>query len=266
LTRKIADIRRNYGSAAGLDYNVHLWKSPAFVFFSNPKVACSTTKASLNLAVAAASGQTHAITSMHEVHDRAHNLLLSPGQIGDDLFSGMLDDPRVIKFAFVRDPVSRLCAAYLTKLVPRSNPDIGWVNDIRNKLFDLLRLDHDSTLSFEAFARLCAESETVRELDPHWRLQRREISFDQVPYSFIGNQARWAGDFALVSGRIFGAPVEVFDVRKIFRRSSTARELAASLSGRTRRRIEQAYAADFAMLEEIDSRGLGNEAHLPAAS
>ena len=85
----------------------HLHISPefGFIYVSNPKVACSSTKASLNLEVAARQGIDHRIDSMEQIHSRQHNLLLMPKQMGRKKFEAMLQDPSVLRFSFVRDPV-----------------------------------------------------------------------------------------------------------------------------------------------------------------
>lgn len=98
------------------------------------------------------------------------------------------------------------------------------------------------------------EDEEVRELDPHWRLQRRQICFDVVDYGFIGDHNHFARDFDLIARRIFGAPIEVFDTRTAFNRFTRPSDV--EVTEQIRRDVEVAYAEDYAMLDEIRSRGL----------
>ncbi|WP_325063276.1 sulfotransferase family 2 domain-containing protein [Halovulum marinum] len=242
-----------HGGRPALSRHVHVSAEHGFVYFSNPKVACSSTKASLNLAVAARSGQPLELRSMEQIHDRGHNPLASPRELGWKRFGAMLRDPQVLRFSFVRDPLKRFVSAYLSKLDEAKRG-----SGQSRRLFAHLGWEQGHPLSLQDFAALVRADETVRELDPHWRLQRRQIGFDVVDFGFIGDHAAFARDFELIARRIFGAPVEVFDTRTAFGRFTRPSDV--EVTEQVRRDVAAAYAEDYAMLDEIRARGLGQMA------
>ncbi|MEM8869673.1 MAG: sulfotransferase family 2 domain-containing protein [Pseudomonadota bacterium] len=241
-----------YGSAPQLNHNLHVSPRYGFVYVTNPKVACSSTKATLNLAVAARDGdRDFTIASMAQVHQRAHNPLRNPTQVGVDVFNALMTDPSVFRFSFTREPIGRFCSAYLSKL------DTGKRGSgMAKRLWAHMGWPKDYPLTLEEFAALCATDTSVRDFDPHWKLQRSQIAYDAIDYGFLGDHHRFNEDFAKVSDRIFGEQVEVFDTRARFQRFTEARKTAQQVSDTLRGNIEAAYAADFDMLAEIQSRGL----------
>ncbi len=231
----------------------HLHISPefGFIYVSNPKVACSSTKASLNLEVAARQGIDHRIDSMEQIHSRQHNLLLMPKQMGRKKFEAMLQDPAVLRFSFVRDPVARFCSAYMSKL------DVGKRGSgMARRLWAHMGWPKDYPLTLEEFGELCAGDTAIRDFDPHWMLQRSRLFYDSFDYGFIGRHENFATDFGAVSRHIFGTEIEIFDTRKTFQRVTGGNRKAQEVSDTLRRNIESAYAADFEMLEDIAARDL----------
>lgn len=229
---------------------VHISKDHGFIYFNNPKVACSTLKATLNTAVAERAGETLTYRSMADIHARNFNPLLRPKTLGYRRFATMLAAPDVVRFAFVRDPVSRFCSAYLNKLrgVDRSV--------IRTWLWTHLGLAAEKDLPIAEFARLAREDEVIRDFNPHWRLQRKHICFDHVDWTMIGNIRSLSTDIETLGERIFGGALAVQDTRTLFGQSTNSASLASELTPATKADIEAAYAADYEMMEEIAARNL----------
>jgi len=241
----------NYGDRRRMDFNIHVCPDRSFLYFNSPKVVCSTTKASLNSAIAARQGRALELASMDDVHDRALNPMLTPKQVGYPVFDAMLTDPAVLRFSFVRDPVTRFCSAWRSKLQPRSRGTGPGA-----KLFAAMGWDAARFPTIEAFAGEAKRNPEVRDFDPHWRLQRRQIGFDLVGYDFIGHQESWAEDFAALTTRLWGVPAPVFDTRARFHKFKKSRTHVDEVGPALRRDIEAAYAEDFEMLEQIRARGL----------
>lgn len=239
-----------HGSRALANRHIHISPEHRFIYFSNPKVACSSTKATLNLAVAERAGIPLTLSSMEDVHSRSHNPLLSPRKLGWKPFGKMLRDPEVFRFTFVRDPLKRFVSAYLSKLAEAKRG-----SGQSRRLFEHMGWDNGHALSLAEFATLVRADDSVRELDPHWRLQRRQIGFDAVNYGFIGDHADFARDFDLIASRIFGAPIPVFDTREAFGRFTRPSDV--EITDQIREDVSVAYAEDYAMLDEIRTRGLG---------
>lgn len=240
-----------YGGRGPMNLYMHINRDPGFIYFTNPKVACSSTKASLNVEVARRSDTPLKLASMIEVHLREKNPLLSPNQIPAPYFQGMMTDPEVVRFSFVRDPLQRFCSAYLSKLAENRRN-----SRLKFRLTSYLKRTDQAGISVEEFARLCRDDPTVRDFDGHWRLQRNQIAFDLVDYTFVGNQKTFADDFRAVSRRIFGEEIPMFDTRTAFGRKTRSAKLADGVISEVRADVEAAYADDYRMIEEIRDRGL----------
>lgn len=245
-------LAAHYGSAGQMNHQIHVSTGHRFIYFSNPKVACSSTKASLNAAVAERAGLRFSLRSMNEIHDRSANPLETPVQVGIEAFDRMMADPDTTRFTFTRDPVMRFLSAYLSKLHPSKKG-----SPIARRLLAHLGRTPQNHLRLEEFAALCASDPVIRDFDPHWRLQRSQIAYDLVDFSFIGDHAHFATDFAALSRRLFdGEEVPVFDTRVAFGRFTEAKAAAQDVSPALRRDIETAYTADYEMLEDIRTRDL----------
>lgn len=252
---RLARIEAAMGGRTALIRQIHVWQNPALVYFNNPKVACSSIKATLNRAIAARAGQVLDFADMADIHRRAGNPMLSPRQAGFEALAGMLWPGGAARgaqvFTFVRDPVARFCSAYLSKLSPqkRASPQA-------RRLWAALDLRPDQDLSLADFADLVARDPQVRAFDPHWRSQRSQIAYDAVPWRAIGWHADFARDFAAITAQLFGSALPVFDTRSAFDRVTASRQAAADLAPAIKARIEQAYAADIDMIADVRARGL----------
>ena len=238
-----------HGAIRSVGYHVHFCDDPAFVYVTNPKVACSTVKASLNTAVAARRGETLTLRGMADVHARRRNPMPTLRRIGWTKARRLLQRPGVMRFSFTRDPLARLVSAWGSKLAgPQPSPQA-------RRLFAHLGLDTaHHPLPFAEFARICREDPVARDLDPHWRLQRTQLWYDLLDYGFLGDINAFDDGFRAVTARIFGAPVAVIDTRKPpFKHGRPAP--AAEVTAAARRDIEIAYAPDFEMRAEVAAQG-----------
>lgn len=166
------------GGEGPFNYTIHIAQTPRFIFLSNPICACSTLKVTLNLSVARAQGRSDfRISSAEQIHDRAANLLLTPRQIGYDRFEEMLDDPEVPIFAFFRSPESRLLSAWRKKLTY----ECGFTRRVRTHLGVAADRPLKDFLGLDAFAALVDKDPALRDLDEHWRLQRKQVFFAHIP-------------------------------------------------------------------------------------
>jgi hypothetical protein len=223
-----------------MSYNIHVSEEFGFIFFNNPKAGCSTTKATLNLACAKRLGVRLEYRQMHDVHTRAHNILKTPRQIGARQFERMVADPKVVRFCFLREPVSRVASAYASKF--RGN------SPQRQRLNEFLKRPADySWPDINEFASALASDDAVRDLDPLWRLQYRQVCAGDVAHTFVGFQEDLEAGLRKVAGMVFGDDVlDIFDVREHFRHNVSKSEMQKQLlTPDSLRSIRQAYAADF---------------------
>lgn len=249
---RIKQMMASFSRPFEFNYTIHIGEAHRFVYFSNPIVACSTLKATLNLATARSLGLTFDITAANQIHDRQHNLLLQPRDIGYPRFARILADPTWLKFAFVRDPIARFSSAFIKKLRAENNfsrrvrNHLGAGNDI--PIRDLLTIDR--------FAELVAADTSLRDLDEHWRLQRQQIFFDLVPEMQVYDLKDIAKVLPRLLTDLFGA-----DHSAVFNATSLNAKNTSKLKGRditpslaSIGLLKSAYAEDFSMLEAVSKR------------
>jgi len=107
---------RNFNNEAEFNYSIHISEEFRFIYFNNPKCACTTVKATLNQSCAKALGKSLHYSGMQDIHNRQMNVLLNPAQIGYQSFKDKLFDRRYFKFCFIREPVRRVASAFQDKL------------------------------------------------------------------------------------------------------------------------------------------------------
>lgn len=241
------------GGEAELNYTVHIAENPRFVFFSNPICACSTLKATLNLSVARAVGRTDfQITNAEMIHKRAANLLLTPYQLGYARFEAMLDDPDVPLFAFVRSPQSRFLSAWRKKL----SHETQFTRKVRAHLGIGPDVPLADFLTLDTFAAGVAADPDLRDLDEHWRLQRKQIFFDELPRLTLGFVDNFETDSARILGSIFGRDgYFLCDAVKLNPNNASGnRKSGSDLSDIVCADVALAYAADNEMIAGVRSQ------------
>ena len=175
---------------AEFNYGVNISKEHDFLYFENPKCACGTIKASLQMHVANAKGESLSFDNTKRLHDKSQSLLKSPNEISQDIFQEMLQSPSVFRFSFVRNPYQRALSCYLDKM---QDP---WY---RAKL----GLSHYSDMPpFVEFLK-AIQKQKIHDMDPHWRIQTYQIFYNFINYDFIGRFENLAEDLPLVLKNIF---------------------------------------------------------------
>ena len=235
------------GGVEALNYFTHLQQDLGFVYFAVPAVANIRTIGSLNLATARAEGVEHEYRQMKQVYNRQAAIVPNPNMTGYSIFNEMLEDPEVIRMAFLRDPAERFAVIYRSMFSTntlRSMP--------RQKVFDHLGVPITENLTMLDLAELVHEEPELKALSPQLRSQRQMLAFDLVDYSFIGRHERWDEDFSRISYDIFGREVEKFDPQLLFKVDPEGVGMKIELDDETRAAIELAYAEDYEMLEEVE--------------
>ncbi|WP_084158866.1 sulfotransferase family protein [Solidesulfovibrio alcoholivorans] len=175
---------------AEFNYGVNISQDHSFLYFENPKCACGTIKASLQMHVANAKGETLAFDSTKRLHDKSQSLLKSPDEIPHGLFQEMLQSNSVFIFSFVRNPYQRALSCYLDKM---QDP---WY-------CAKLGLSHFNGMPpFVEFLK-AIQRQHIYEMDPHWRVQTYQIFYNFINYDFIGRFEKLAEDLPHVLKKIF---------------------------------------------------------------
>lgn len=247
----ISDFISNFGSESEMNYSIHVSPEFKFIYFSNPKSACTTLKASLNLSISKAKGLDISYKKLGDIHNRAFNPLLSPEEVGYDFFEKMLADKQVRKISFFRDPVSRFCSAYANKIAHKS--------DNAKRLLDFLNVEisdaESGYISVQEFARLISEDHRIRDLDEHWRLQTKQICAKLVPDLLIGRLKHAEHDLRFILEKLFGFNFVFFDAPSFDSgNTSNSNEFYAKLDKTAIKQIHEAYAEDYILMDRVESQ------------
>jgi Sulfotransferase family len=235
----MGEFVKNFNNMQEFNYSVHISMEFGFVYFNNPKCGCTTIKASLNLACAAALGRELEYASIADIHDRCHNLLLSPADIGYARFVEILTDESFLKFCFIREPAARMVSAFASKL--------SWESELLTALNQRLGRADRSSLALPEFVDALSSDIDLRDMDEHWRLQRKQVCFDSVKFDKIGLFETLEVDLRAVIGQLFGTRTErsIFDVRRFFSgNTSNAGTLIKNLTEDTIQKIYKIYRED----------------------
>ncbi|NBZ88006.1 sulfotransferase family 2 domain-containing protein [Stagnihabitans tardus] len=250
----LARMASHVQGEGGMNWAFHIWEDPGFIFVANPICACSTLKLTLNYAAARASGiEDFAIDSAHLIHNREANVLKTPREVGYDRFLEMLEDPAIPLFTFVRSPESRFLSAFRKKLM-RKTP---FAERVRAYLGVGPEVPLSDFLTLDKFAQAVRQDIRLRDLDEHWRLQRKQIFFDELPRMTFGRVETFAEDCQKILGGIFGADgYRVMDavVLNPANASANRKQVMPDLSEAARADVAEAYRQDHLMLQDIQAR------------
>jgi len=230
---------RNFNDETEFNYSIHISEEFRFIYFNNPKCACTTVKATLNQSCAKVLSKSLHYDGMQDIHNRQKNVLLSPAQIGYKNFEDKLSDCNYFKFCFIREPIRRVASAFQDKLT--------WNSQFRVALNRSLVRPEQAEISFEQFASGVASDTKIRDMDEHWRLQCKQVCFDFVKFDKVGLFENLEADLVAILRQIFSAEAdsEIFDARTHFRENvSKGDRVRSSMPADVRALIEYVYRDD----------------------
>lgn len=225
ITPSARAVGRLFGPALGQsEYLINWSRRFRYIYVEVPKAACSTIKLTLQRIERDARDYTP-----KNKHARSLSPLLSP--LSDPKgFLGALASPDVLRFCFVRDPASRILAAYLDKLA----------GDDFERAMRLEQLGFSDTPSFKEFLEALARRGTG--IDIHWARQSDLLRPDIVQYDFVGRFENFEADFAHVLTRIGRDQSWLADARE--HRTGASRRVD-EIGAEERALIADIYAEDF---------------------
>jgi Sulfotransferase family len=186
------------------EYSIHISERNSYIYVETPKVACSSIKATLQAIEAQTAGLEPPSRDMAAIHNKKLSPLLSPSDVGLERFGEMLNDRRVFKFCFVRNPYTRVLSAFLSKM--------SWKDGkYRQTIAAILNRAINDEIDFEAFLT-ALDRQSVYEMDPHWRIQTEQLFWGQVQYDYVGRFENFDRDWQHVLDRI-GVPLPQEEVR-----------------------------------------------------
>lgn len=201
-----------------------------YIYFAVDKVANSTVKQILfDEEYSAVNWETKTL------YDPRCSPLLSPYQLPynpEELFIS----ERMFKFAFVRNPYSRILSCYLDRILTLSSrPSRQFRRRLNKEEFE-----------FEDFVNLICSQEP-REQNSHWRVQYDDILFEFVDFDFVGKFESLEEDLSLVYSRIFGKPLSKFSLEGNYspKRTSASEKVKRFYTQRMLDKVYDAYRKDF---------------------
>ncbi len=239
-------VLRLVGTRWRVNQFTYLEEDIGFAYLAAPAVANIRTIGSLQKGVAQVRGEDFEIKNRRKVTNRDESLIANPKELGFDVFDQMLRDDSVVKLAFLRDPVERFVAVYRNhfSMSVKNSPQ-------RVKLFEFLGMPIEENLTMLDLAELLNEEEGLADLSPQLLQQRNLIAFDVIDYQFIGRHEQWDEDYARISMEIFGCETPKFDPIKDLNIDPEGHKLFSLVDEETRAELEEAYAEDYDMLDEI---------------
>lgn len=118
----------------------------------------------------------------------------------------ILTSPEWFRFCFVRNPYSRLFAAYKMFIMQEVKPPSPYYNNIKERIrtkydYDLRAGRPKATVSFRDFVRYVQET-LEQEQDYHWCSMTWGLRPDLIEYGFVGYFENFESDFRQVLQRL----------------------------------------------------------------
>lgn len=242
------DLYQRY-SPARVNYHINLSIKHDFMYFETPKAGCSTIKGRLHKLEI---GDNRFVTLGKNIHDKLASPFLSPYQVKHDEFRKILNNRAFLKFTFVRNPFTRTLSAYLDKIV-RNEPQ-------KQSITRTMGLGPDETtreISFEDFLR-AVDSQSDKEMDPHWAIQSHHLMLDLIDYNFIGRLENFENDWNIAVRMVYpkqnreNPPSDI----QTHHKTDASKNLTEYYSAAAIDLVRKIYADDFEQLgysREIDS-------------
>ena len=194
-----------FASSKGVLNMEDTWVSSKFGYFymGIPKTACSKVKMVLQQLEG-----NPLPANPFGVHERTAPGFAFVPKLSDfapDVEVEILCGPKWFRFAFVRNPYSRLFSGYRNKVMDLNSPWRGFRESIRELAgYPTPPGETPGMVAFRDFVRY-VQQQPDEERDGHWRSQLGTLCADRIPYDFVGRMEAFAKDFTTVLER-FGAP------------------------------------------------------------
>lgn len=222
----------------GVQRNVHISLKHHYVYVALPKVANSTIKGVLQQQELRGTN-----FEVKNIHNRLESPLVAPFQLTHEQFELLLNSQDVFRFAFVRNPYTRLLSCYLDRIQAlKSVP--------RRQCAEILGRPVEAEITFADFI------EAITLLDPldmneHFRPQWALASPDVIDYDFMGRFESFADDFRQVLERIWPSRASRIrtDLNLSPKITSAADLLEAHYTPQLARIVAEVYAEDFRLFD-----------------
>lgn len=201
-----------------------------YIYFAVDKVANSTIKHYLFSKEYAPVNK-----SILDLYDPRCSPLLSPYQLPYTPHE-LLVECDLYRFAFVRNPYSRILSCYLDRVLTQtSRPS----REFRRAL-------GKDEFGFKDFVDVICKQKPNAQ-NSHWRIQADDILFDLVDYDFVGKIENLENDLAAVNSKIFGGDLDKNILKGNFspKKTSATDKIAEYYTQEMLDMVYSAYRKDF---------------------
>jgi hypothetical protein len=206
---------------------------------TTPKVACSTVK----LALHALEGLPQAAQES-DVHDMGQEMQLAAFSLPE--IATILDSPKWLRFAFVRNPYDRLFSAWKDKVTNPAEPYYHPLHERLGELYGPTRQDSaHPPLAFRNFVDFVLDGpDDPWRFDAHWAVQVDLLWFDLIDFDVVGRFETFSSDFARILARL-NAPQTVLQLARKVTNATAKIPLAAAYDQPLATRVFEHYRRDF---------------------
>lgn len=190
-----------------IDYHCNVSDKYKYVFWENPKVGSTTLLAFLQ-----SQECQETASSMKNSHQRKESPLNRISEYKTIVQDQILFGEEYFKCAFVRNPYTRLLSAYKSK-IEKNLPAKYEVLSVLHAEKEVENLDLSEKVSFDQFVDVVC-SQSIVDMNSHWKLQKYQIHADVISYDFIGKLENSGKDFSWLFKKIFGANVSELPISK----------------------------------------------------
>ncbi len=220
-----------------LMYSVHVDPQKRFLFFTNPKVGSTTILSTLQACVLG--DHSRLSWNFDDIHDRQRSPLLTLRSFSQEEVHDLLNNPRVVRFCFVRDPFMRILSAYNDKILLNKPPKSAVLATLGHDPEDL-----EKDISFRDFVK-AIRLQTLPEMNFHWVPQYLQLLHGKISYSHIGRMEQFERDFREILTVIFGSDGESIPIPRHVVDQERYRTEISKLPIRIRATIFNKYYWDY---------------------
>jgi hypothetical protein len=208
-----------------------------YVYFAVSKAANSTIKWMLR--TIEYEGTKYRIKNIHNWREAPH---VFPFQLArEDVASLLTTDEHMFRFAFVRNPYTRLLSCYLDRIVRSATVS-------KKRLYRYMEIDDISKqVTFADFVDAIS-AQSPPQMDSHWRVQTNDICFDTVSFSRVFHFEDLAGGLGTLEKEVFKTPKAILHdltLNKSPSKTSAADRLHEYYTPYLQEKVYSIYKADF---------------------
>ena len=157
------------------------------------------------------------------------------------IFEGKTD---TFKFAFVRDPYTRMASVYKDKILNATKKrSLYWVNLIKTSAKEQ-GVALSEVITFEEFVRV-ASAQPVEKMDAHWRQQFFEGRFGIIKFDYVGHLEMLSSDFLYILERLKAPSELMLKASQVHNATGSSIAMWQEVSAEVRSEFVKSYAIDF---------------------